>query len=186
MIRFAKNADIVNDIINKINKLAQDNIYFNSIMFQINNNNSDLIIDICTEDELLNDVYNKSNTLTQYRAYTIRNKINLFYTRYENIDSLIYLLLHELCHYIIGQDPMTANLIQILNAGFYKEKGIINDFKKPYELTPNYEQLTTKDEIHENLVEERLCDYFATTVVGKDYSRQWWRENIKKVDNENK
>lgn len=181
MIRFTKVTDIENNIIEKINKLAQENIYFNSIMAQIIND--DLIIHIGTEEELLNDVYNKTKTLTQYRAYNIGNKITIFYTKYENIDSLVFVLLHELCHYIFRKNQLTVNLIQLLNGGFYKEKGIIKDFKSNYESTPNYEQLTTKDEIHENLIEERLCDYFAKTIVGEDYSRSWWRENIKKVDN---
>jgi len=184
MIRFTKNTKIENDIINKINELAQDNIYLNSIMYQINND--DLLINISMEDELLNDVHNKTKTLTQYRAYTIGNKMNIFYTRYENASSLLFILFHELCHYILGRDLLTSNLIYLLNGGYYKDKGIINDFKSNYELIPNYEQLTTKDEIHESLIEEKLCDYFAKTIVGEDYSRQWWRENIKKVNDDNK
>lgn len=184
MIRFTKVTDIETDIMDKINNLMKDNIYFKSIMSQIIND--DLLIHIGTEDELLEDVYNETKTLTQYRAYSIENKIIIFYTKYENIDSLVFVLLHELCHYIFRKNQLTANLIQILNGGFYKEKGIVKDFKSNYESIPNYEQLTTKDEIHENLIEERLCDYFAKTIVGKDYSRHWWRENIKAINSTNK
>lgn len=184
MIRFTKVTDIEIDIIDKINSLMKDNIYFSSIMSQIIND--DLLLHIGTEGELLEDVYNETKTLTQYRAYSIENKIIIFYTKYENIDSMIHVLLHELCHYILGKNSITSLLMKTLNGGFLKEKGIVNDFKSNYELIPNYEQLTTNDDIHENLVEERLCDYFATTVIGEDYSRHWWRENIKKVDEINK
>lgn len=185
MIKFTKHTAIENEIIEKINELAKNNIYFNTIMFQINNS-EDLLIHIGTEDELLIDVYNKSGILTQFRGYNVGNTINLFYTRYENIDSIIHSLLHEFCHYIFSQNPLTINLMHILNGGILKEKCIINDFKTNYLTALDYEQLTTGDEIHESLIEERLCDYFAKTIVGEDYSRQWWRENIKKVDNDNK
>ena len=184
MIEFTKYTGLEIEIMEKINELAKGNIYFNTIMYYINNN-KDILINIGTEDELLKDSYNKTGTLTQYRGYNVENRINLFYTRYENIDSLIHSLLHEFCHYIFSQNALTINLMHILNGGILKEKGIIDDFKTDYLTMPNYEQLTTKDEIHEDLIEEKICDYFATTIIGKDYNRQWWRENIKKVDNAN-
>ncbi len=183
MIKFTRYTIVENGIMNRINELAQNNIYLNTIMYHINNE-KDLSIHIGTEEELLNDSYNKTGTLTQYRGYTVENKINLFYTRYENIDSLIHSLMHEFCHYIFSQNQLTINLMCILNGEFLKEKGIISDFKTDYLTMPDYEQLTTRDEIHENLIEEKICDYFATTIIGKNYDRQWWRENIEKVDND--
>lgn len=182
MIKFTKYTDIENEIISKLNELAKNNIYLNTIMYHINSGN-DLLIHIGTEEELLNDERNKSGTLTQFRGYIIENKIILFYTRYETIDSLVHSILHELCHYIFSQNLLNISLLRLLNGGFLKEKGVIEDFKEDYTTITNYEQITTKDEIHENLIEERLCDYFAKTIVGEDYSRSWWRENIKKVDN---
>lgn len=182
-MKFNKVSEIDEKVFDCIKMYLSENVYATEI-FKILTT-VDFNINVKNEEELTKDIYNESKTLTQYRAYTIGNNINIFNTRYETVESLTYVLFHEICHYMIRLNDLTFLLFEQLNALSLKEKGLVKDFKEQASSIPNFEQLTTEDDIHENLPEEQICNAFAEAIVGKNYNRLWWRENIRKVNEDN-
>lgn len=119
----------------------------------------------------LKSVYNP----TSYRAVTIpsEKKIFIFENTGETEESILWLTIHELSHAAIRETPYLGKIFSIiLKASIHKAtKG-----------NPNlYDTLIGDDNFHDSLLEEQLCNNLATCMIGKDYGRKWWRNQLKQV-----
>lgn len=110
-----------------------------------------------------------------YRAFTFPAKkvMFVFYNRGETIDSLKWLVSHELSHANLRENLYLRTL---LNLNFKRELSM-NNIRTQEE----YENMLESDSFHEDLLEEQICNAFATNLVGKNYDRYWWKKQLKKV-----
>ena len=46
----------------------------------------------------------------------------------------------------------------------------------------SFKSIELCDEVHENLPSEIIANTIANYFIKKDYSRKWWRKQIKKID----
>lgn len=136
---------------------------------------------ITNEDSIYIEDSNIIN-LTTRRGFAEDNKIVIHGTRYETIESIKWILLHELGHRIIKKYSSVLSLMYFVREKFYKEIGLFKGEQEYYSLAPNWREEYHKDEVHEKDPEEILVSSFATNIIGFDYSRHWWRENIRKID----
>lgn len=110
-----------------------------------------------------------------YRAVTLENHrlIYVFINEGETLDSIKWVITHELTH---------ANLRENL----FLKRILINSFNvtlKKYNIktVDEYERELKNDVFHEDLLEEQICNRFATEVVGYNFDRIWWRQQLKNV-----
>jgi hemerythrin len=179
-MEFHGNIEICNKIKASLEKSANDNFAFMQIFNMLKNSN--LKIHIKDENEMIEDSRNKSKTLTEFRAYQLSNVINLFLTKYETQESLIYNFYHELCHALLRVNPLTLLLTYILNGDLLLKAGKDIELKKPYWEQIGFEEITKHDDVHDDLPEEKICYCFAEALTGTNYDRKWWRQNIISVD----
>lgn len=109
-----------------------------------------------------------------YRAITFGNlkKTFVFLNDGETIDSILWVVVHELTHANLRDNPFMR---KVLNMNLTKTMHDMN-------INPNeYEKLIQNDEFHEKLLEEQICNEFATNVMGFSYDRYWWREQLKLI-----
>lgn len=108
-----------------------------------------------------------------YRALTFPFKkiIYVYFNEGETIESLKWLIAHELSHANLRNNPFIEMTLQ-KNFKEYLEQ---NKVKSQTE----YENLLKNDKFHENMLEEQICNSFATTIVGFNYDRTWWRNQFK-------
>lgn len=140
---------------------------------------SNLEIFINGEQELLNEDFNNNKSLTLSRAYfySSENKIQLFNTRYETKESLLWLFFHEIGHWMFSDTIGT----EILDQEYLLNKKIIVD-NEIYLRQESFKKIYLDDSIHENLPSEVIANTIANYFIKKDFSRKWWRKNIKKID----
>lgn len=140
---------------------------------------SDLQVLIYDEEQTRNDDFNKIKSLTLARGYcnNRENKIVLFNTRYETKESLAWVFFHEIGHLIFKG---TIGL-EILDQEYLVNKNIVKDTEL-YFRQESFKDVYYNDEVHENLPSELIANTIANYFIKKDYSRKWWRKNIKKID----
>lgn len=101
--------------------------------------------------------------------------IGIYFTQYETIESITWLIIHELTHFAIRESGI-LDLYFLLCRDDFAESLSYNPtlFAKDY-------NLHRQDEIHENIPEEAFANSVATKIIGKNYDRKWWREQIKLI-----
>lgn len=115
-----------------------------------------------------------------YRGECFFNKIVMFESKYETIESMKWLFLHELGHLFLQQNEVAKSLLILSKRQFYFDKGF-GDRNNYYWNADGYYKYYNSDEGHESDPEERIVSDFATWVIGKDYSRKWFRERQKEL-----
>lgn len=110
-----------------------------------------------------------------FRAWSSHDEksIVIFKDEVETEESLIWLLIHELTHLEIRLAPW----LLIYSGLFYEAENIRKNLN--VSLHDYCQMIRENDDLHENDPEEKLCNYVATTLVGKSYDRHWWRERKK-------
>ena len=94
----------------------------------------------------------------------------------ETLDSLAWILLHELGHAWCEEckKKFGYDLFEALSGGS------LDDMTKE-----EYKEYCEIDEIHEARYEEQFCNNIATKIIGRCYDRIWWRKQfLKEWNNE--
>ena len=117
-----------------------------------------------------------------YRGECNFNKITIFNSKYETVESLKWLFLHELGHLFLQHNEVTKALITFSKREHYRKIGFGSKDEMYYNCEGYYEYYCS-DEGHEIDPEEKIVSDFATFIIGTDLSRSWWRDNIKKINN---
>lgn len=182
MVKFLyySNHDVESNINNLIDKISKINTYGYIIKLYLEQENFEVIF----SDENLIEVLDPKTcgSLTFRRGFAEDNKIVIHCTRYETLESIQWIFLHELGHKIIKKYSSVMSLLYFVREKFYKDIGLFKGRQEYYSQAPNWYEEYHKDEIHENDPEEILVSQFATNLIGFDYSRKWWRGNIKKIN----
>lgn len=199
MINFkCSNEDMQRDIQNAFERIMQvmkdvSNYYIFHIVDYIESSEKQITINILNEAETINDEYNTNKNLTSFRAYIIHD-ITIFYTRYETVESIVWLIFHEIAHSILRTDMRTFCVFRMVDQAMtneYAKKYIPGhnsafdktlDFSKPLYNQEYFKKLYDRTEFHDMLLEERISNIFATMIMGKNYNRTWWEKNIKKIN----
>jgi len=123
-----------------------------------------------------------NESMIEFRGYAKGNNIILFFTRYETIKSVEWLLLHEIGHWVLMQNQASAAFMAISRQQHYKAAGIYKGANTIYYFEPGFHKEYMKDKVHDADPEENLSNLFATAIIGEDLGRPWWRANIEKVN----
>jgi len=166
------------EITNLLEQISNINTYGYVIKSYLEKEDFEIIF---TDEDSIFKEDTKITDLITRRGYAEYDKIVIHYTRYETTESIKWIFLHELGHRIINKYTSVKSLLYFVREKFYKDIGLFNGEQEYYSQAPNWNEEYHKDEVHENDPEEILVSNFATNIIGKDYSRHWWRENIKKV-----
>ena len=113
----------------------------------------------------------------EYRAETLNDHLIVIYKNLETNESLQWIFLHELSHLILMRQPQISALLQISKSKQYKDIGL-DFYGIKYWIADGFYDLYYSDCGHENDLEEIICNNFATFIIGKDYSRKWWRNRL--------
>ena len=193
MINFkCSNEYILKDITTAFNRILNvmeisSNYYVGTIVEYIKDPDNHIDINILTESQALEDTHNTNKDLISFRAYIIYD-ITVFYTRYETDESIIWLILHEIAHRIMRTDARTFCIMRMVDQVIANEYAKTHypdhnstdeksfDFGLPLYNQTYFTSLYEKTDFHNALLEEQICNTFATMVIGKDYSRNWWEE----------
>ncbi len=169
------------------------NYYVTHIIDYIESTENEINVNILNEAEAVADEHNINENLTTFRAYIIYDII-VFYTRYETVESIVWLIFHEIAHSILRTDLRTFCVFRMVDqvmANEYAKKRIPDhnstfdktlDFSKPLYDQEYFKKLYDKTDFHDILLEERICNIFATMIIGKNYNRNWWEKNIRKIE----
>ena len=107
-------------------------------------------------------------TPTEYRAMAFSGSCIILHENNETLDSMSWLLLHELGHRFC--DKLTKllgyDLIVAMSGGTLSS--LSNEEYKLY---------MTNDIVHEARYEEQFVNEIATKIMGFAYDRHWWRAN---------
>lgn len=161
-------AEFFDYLSNKIKILADSsNVYMNYIWSFIHNLNFEVKV--------------LSGDRTDYRGEATKEFFTLHKTRYETYDSLCWLFFHELGHLIL-MNSMFDGVFKGAKATYYKEKGFEGTDGIYWTCDGYYEHY---DKYHDDDPEEKIVSMFATFVMGHNYDRSWWYENIKVISEEN-
>jgi hypothetical protein len=87
-------------------------------------------------------------------------------------------------HWVSKKEIANCCLLDLVCQKHYKDLGIYKGDTDYYITEKDWGQEYRKDEVHEADPAEVMCNMFATYIIGKEYDRKWWRENIRMV-NEN-
>ena len=166
----------------KIEKLGRNNKAFFELVRTIDN--SSLVLEIGSEQDLIKDSHNASQTIKEFRSYYLPGKIYLFATRYETDDSIFHLFLHELCHALVSLNPLMHYGLLAATGQYIISLGKELDIKSDFWTTEEYENIIKGSDIHDLLPEEKLCDSFASSLVGFKYDRSWWMSQWEQVYDE--
>lgn len=93
-----------------------------------------------------------------YRGGLYNKEIYVIVNKHETKDSLSWIFLHELAHWIIEINPILSTYID------KKEKNLIKNMVKRKLSTEDREELS---------YEECFADVFATVILGKDFNNAW-------------
>lgn len=115
----------------------------------------------------------------QYRAYSYppENKVFIFINEGETMESLLWLLAHELSHHNIRQNKYLKKCCNVAMSQLLASKNITWD-----EFIANYDVYVADDNFHDSILEEQICNAFATSLVGYDFGRKWWKEQLEELD----
>lgn len=160
---YIKNEKLRESICNVMNDFITDNPYSIAIYSFCINNDFDVEV-IETNDK-------------NYRGECDYNKITMYFSQYETVESMTWLFLHELGHMFIQHSEVIKGMLHYAKRQDYEKKGIGSKVKV-YWLDDKYDEFYNSDEGHESDLEEHIVSEFATYVIGKDYSRAWWRNQI--------
>lgn len=117
----------------------------------------------------------KGNNSYRALTHTKHKKTFIFLNDKETIDSILWVFLHELTHINILHNEY---LNKICKTNFNKIL-VQNNIKTIQE----YESKLDDDNFHELFMEEQLANNFATEIIGFNYNRIWWRNQLKKENN---
>lgn len=170
-------AKVINSVLDMIN---EENYFFKPIYDYLQQ--PDLTIIIKNEQESLTDVLNEDSTLTEFRAYLQYETIVIYHTRYETLNSIVWILLHEIMHYVINYNTIVYCMFKVLNQNFLVDNGIHISLDNNYQHDINFINAYKKDSVHEHMPEEKLCNNFATFLLGYNCDRKWWRKQIVSID----
>lgn len=128
-----------------------------------------------TMKEQIHKKYLKSKWVDKYsyRAFTLpmEKVIYVFFNEGETIESLKWVIAHELTH----ANLRTSNYLKvILN---HNRQLVMSQYNITCQ--KEYEKKLKDDSFHEDMLEEKICNKFATDLIGKNYDRNWWRNKIK-------
>lgn len=159
------------------NEMSELNNFFEVIHNLNKNLNYEL--NICNENmkefihnKYLNTKFKKKNS---YRGFTLpSNKIIfVYYNKGENLESLKWIIIHELTHANLRENIFLKSILS-LNLRNTMHKYNISSQQE-------YEKMLGNDNFHEDMLEEQICNEFATNFIGENYDRIWWRNQIKNV-----
>lgn len=142
------------------------------------NYNLDYTLNILNEDKKakIHKKYFKTvlKDKNSYRAFTYPYEkcVFIFFNENENIESLKWLIAHELTHANLRDNTYLKNILN-LNLKRELSKNNIDNLEK-------YNDMIKNDTLHEEMLEEQICNEFATNMIGKNYDRLWWRKQFKK------
>ena len=158
---YIENASLRELISNTVHNLLSTNPYSIALYsFCINN---DFIVEVIETND------------KQYRGECDYNNIIMYFSKNETIESMTWLFLHELGHMVIQHNEAIKGMLHFAKRQDYMNKGI-GSRDKVYWLDDKYDEYYNSDEGHESDLEEHIVSEFATYIMGKDYSRKWWRE----------
>lgn len=164
-----------------LNLSDKEKIELNSFLHNIMLLNTDLEYTVYLLEESLKEKIHKKYFTTKfsnencYRAFTFPAKkvIFVFYNRGETLESLKWLISHELTHANLRQNKYLRSLLNLNLRREMNENNISS--------LENYEKMLESDSFHENLLEEQICNEFATNMIGKNYDRLWWKKQLRKI-----
>lgn len=167
--------------------ITVDGVFYNTskILALLNNYallDVDLDIVICGETEA-QEYYNKYfpgvfKGVTTHRGFFTRRQQNplivIYYSRYEDQNSVDWLVLHEVTHFVISQNRLLKEYFNKKEIEYLQRRNI-----DPEEYYSDFSNAYMSDQIHEGLPEEVFANDVATRELDRcDYSRKWWRERI--------
>lgn len=178
MTKFIIDTDMITkeDIHDLVKKISDRNTY-GAIIADYICEKEDLTITFANEKTMFEKEEGLKN-LTTCRGFATDTEIVVFCTRYESLESIKWILLHEIGHSILKSNLPVRSLSYFVKEKFYKDEGIYTGEAEYYTEQPGWREEYQKDGIHENDPEEVFVSEFATSIMGVDYSRKWWRENI--------
>jgi hypothetical protein len=166
------------EIKNLIEKISKINTYGYVISNYLEKEDFEIIF---TNEKSIYEVDTKIKDMTTRRGFAEDHRTIIHCTRYETVESIKWLFLHELGHMLLGKYTSVLSLMYFVREKYYKDLGLFNGEQEYYSQAPNWVEEYHKDEIHENDPEEIIVSNFATNLIGFDYSRKWWREQISKI-----
>lgn len=149
----------------KIRTLADSsNVYMHCVWSFIHNHNFEVKV--------------ISGDRTDYRGEATPEFFTLHKTKYETYDSLCWLFFHELGHLIL-MNTAFEGVFKGAKATYYKDKGFegVDGIYWVHDDYYDYYQ-----EHHDEDPEEKIVSMFATFVIGENYDRSWWYNNIELIE----
>ena len=101
---------------------------------------------------------------------------NLFETK----ESLAWILLHEVMHSMIQTDLRNKGFDWLPEA-IHSMNWVWEDRINRTHKTMTASEYYNTDEGHELKPEEILCNLYATSLIGENYDRHWWRKTKNKI-----
>ena len=153
-----------------LNKFFYDNNEF------LNLDNLDYELNICSMEykEIFHKKYMKSDWQGNhcYRAITLskKKKIFVFLNDGETFPSLLWVIVHELTHAQISQNLFLKNILRKNFNTLLRTNNI--------KTVQEYEQKLKDDIFHDSILEEQIANQMATTFIGENYDRSWWRNQL--------
>jgi|LGOV01.1.fsa_nt_gb hypothetical protein len=96
---------------------------------------------------------------------------------FETPESLAWVMLHEFMHgYLKSENPFSGTCAAVHSMNWIWEDRV--DRLHP---TMNHSEYYNTDEGHELNSEEILCNLYATSLIGTNYDRHWWRKTKNKI-----
>jgi hypothetical protein len=164
---------IINDVVTMIR-------YYNCLGVDISKSLSAADLTVFIPDESgCREIGNES--MTEFRGYAKETRIIICFTRYETTESVKWLLLHEIGHWVLMHNQDSAAFMNISRQQHYKNVGICKGVNTIYNAEPGFHKEYMKDAVHDADPEEHISNLFATAILGEDLGRPWWRANIEKV-----
>lgn len=168
-----------NEIEKELTKTLRD--IFNSINEQTGLKKSKIKWDIYFYPlKIKEEIHNKYmqtpfNGNRSYRAltHTKHKKTFIFLNEGENIHSLSWVIAHELTHINILQNNYLNSICKNNYFKTLNERSMSNG---------DYEKNLKNDDFHDSLLEEQIANSIATGLIGKNYGREWWRNQLLEID----
>lgn len=178
MVKFTyhKNSIDENEIKYLIGKIKRINTYGYIIKAYLEQEDFEVIF---TSEESMFDTDSQIKDMVTRRGFAEDKRIVIHCTKYESVESIKWIFIHELGHIIIKKYGSVMALMYFVKEKFYKDIGLFNGQYDYYSQVEGWNEEYHKDEVHESDPEEILVSSFATNLIGFDYSRHWWRNNIK-------
>lgn len=161
------------ELVNNINNKIGDRIDFQKWFHEtLNREEIYFISDLKDIEEFYTNYMKRWNLKsTEYRAMAFSGSWIILHENNETLDSMSWLLLHELGHRFCDKlDKLLGyDLIEIMSGG---SLGKLSD--------EEYNLYLTNDDVHEARYEEQFVNEIATKIMGFAYDRHWWRKNCYK------